>query len=127
MAKQKYTPKQIQEAITLSSGFLTQAAKNLGCTYQTINNYLTRFPELKETIIFEREKVLDFAESQLILKIKEGDLTAIIFYLKTQGKQRGYSEKHIVESRNLHQLNISGLDDKSITMAEELYFRLFGN
>jgi len=33
------------------------------------------------------------AESQLMKKIKQGNLTAIIFFLKTQAKHRGYVEK----------------------------------
>jgi hypothetical protein len=41
-----------------------------------------------------REALLDLAESQLYKKIEEGDLTSIIFALKTIGKSRGYVERH---------------------------------
>ncbi len=40
-----------------------------------------------------RESSIDLAESKLIEAIKAGNLTAIIFFLKTQGKSRGYSER----------------------------------
>ena len=40
-----------------------------------------------------RESALDEAESELMKLIRAGNLTAIIFFLKTQGKSRGYSER----------------------------------
>jgi len=44
--------------------------------------------------IAEIEEVrLDFAEHALWARMKAGDTKAIIFYLKTKGKERGYVEK----------------------------------
>jgi len=40
------------------------------------------------------ESLVDFAESQLLLLMKAQNPTAIIFFLKTKGKSRGYSETH---------------------------------
>ena len=34
---------------------------------------------------------LDYVENQLIKQIKDGNLTAITYYLKTKGKDRGYN------------------------------------
>ena len=41
-------------------------------------------------------ELLDMVESALIQKIKDGNLTAIIFYLKTKGQGRGYIERQYV-------------------------------
>lgn len=38
------------------------------------------------------ESLGDLAESKLMMAINEGNLTAIIFYLKTKHKGRGYVE-----------------------------------
>jgi len=37
-----------------------------------------------------------FAESELMKLIKEGNVAATIFFLKTQGKKRGYVERQEV-------------------------------
>jgi hypothetical protein len=43
-----------------------------------------------------RQSGLDMAEGRLMKKIGDGDTTSILFYLKTQGKDRGYVEKGIL-------------------------------
>lgn len=50
-------------------------------------------PEFAEAIKDLDESLLDFAESKLMEKVQDGDLTAIIFTLKTKGKDRGYVER----------------------------------
>ena len=44
-----------------------------------------------------KESLLDLAESKLMENINNNENIAIIFYLKTKGKQRGYIEKQEVE------------------------------
>ena len=36
-------------------------------------------------------------ESKLLSSINEGNVAAIIFYLKTKGKKRGYVEQHDID------------------------------
>ena len=103
---EKITVKQIIDALQKSNGFKSVAAENLGVTVNTINNYFNRYPELNDALKDIKEKTIDFAESKLMELIKEKDKTAIIFYLKTQAKHRGYIER--VEN---HNLEVTTFDD----------------
>jgi hypothetical protein len=91
--RESFTVDQVAEALSAAGGVQADAARILNCSRSTLNGYVRRYPTLQELIIQTREETLDLAESQLIKKVKDGNMTAIIFYLKTQGKQRGYVEK----------------------------------
>jgi hypothetical protein len=86
----------IKKAIVSSGGIISVIAKRLKCDWHTANKYILQF-ELMDSVIAEKESLLDLAESKLLENIKQGDNTAILFYLKTQGKKRGYIEKSAVD------------------------------
>ena len=94
--KRKETAARIIKAIEESNGLLTMAASRSGIGYRTVCRYVAEFPSVKQAAQDAKERMLDFAEGKLYGKIKAGDNTAIIFYLKTQGKARGYIERHEV-------------------------------
>ena len=91
--KREETAARIIAAISESSGLLTLAAKKAGLGYSTVWRYTQEFSTVKQAVIEAKERMLDFAEGKLYEKIKSGDNAAIIFYLKTQGKARGYIER----------------------------------
>ena len=69
------------------------AARLLGCNRQTIYNAAKVHPEIKEALDGERELMLDTAELKLIESVNKGQSWAVCFFLKTQGRKRGYIEK----------------------------------
>ena len=81
------------EALLAAGGVLTEACKALDCTRGSLRAFLVTHPDLEKGRLHAREETLDLAETKLIEKIKGGNLTAIIFLLKTQGKSRGYVER----------------------------------
>lgn len=93
MAKKRFKPKQVAEALREANGLVTYAARRLGATRKTVYNYINEYPEVKEAHEDARDFILDRAESVLLGKVGQGDLTATIFLLKTLGKNRGYSER----------------------------------
>jgi len=83
----------IIKAIGESQGLLTLAAAKAGIKYRTLWQYGKEFPEIREAMDEAKERMLDFAEGKLFQSIQEGNMTAIIFFLKTKGKGRGYIER----------------------------------
>jgi hypothetical protein len=97
-SQEKFKPEQIAEALRHSAGIYTQAALIAGCSPSTIKNYVERYAWLQELVNELSEQHLDLAEGKLLKAINEGNLTAIIFYLKTKGKHRGYCERREVSA-----------------------------
>lgn len=87
----------IARAIEASGGFLSYAAKALNVSPAAITHRVKKSKKLQDKLIEVKNGLLDFAEHALIKKIKHEDLGAICFYLKCQGKHRGYVEKQQLE------------------------------
>lgn len=79
-----------------SKGFVTTIAKRLGISRTQVYNLMKKYPTFKQAIEDQREALKDDAESSLFKQIDQGNITAIIFYLKTQAKDRGYIERQEV-------------------------------
>lgn len=94
----KLLESEVLAAIKGSCGIVSFIAQKLKCTRKTVYRYLDEFPAINEAYVEEREAMLDTAEHALHSLIKGGDLGAICFYLKCQGKRRGYVEKEKQET-----------------------------
>lgn len=91
--RDKYTPAQIITALQNSGGIYSLAAQQLKCTVNTVKNYVKRYEPVADALAEIKDELLDLAEAQLLKLIRNEQLGAIIFYLKTQGKHRGYTER----------------------------------
>jgi hypothetical protein len=97
MARLKYQPATMVEALTETKGMVTLAARKVGCDEDTIYRYAKRFPIIQHTITSQRNEMLDVTELRLFSAIQAGEAWAVCFFLKTQGKGRGYVERQEVQ------------------------------
>ena len=88
-----FTFEQIAEALRNSAGLKSQAAAKLSVSNAAVSGYMKKWPKLNEVVREAIDSTCDLAEGKLILAIQSGNLKAILFYLKTKGKDRGYVER----------------------------------
>lgn len=85
--------KQIVLALEKSLGVVTSACRSVGIHRSTFYDWYNGDEDFKQAVDSIEDIALDFAESQLHKQIKDGNVTATIFYLKTKGVKRGYIER----------------------------------
>lgn len=91
--KDRYAIQEVVQALTKSRGIKAIAAHGLGCSRQTIDNYINRHPEIMRVYQEQRQTLIDVAEGQLVKKLDQGEWPAIKFVLTTLGRNRGYVER----------------------------------
>lgn len=87
------TNEQIAQVYAKKAGNMSATATALNLARQTLLNWRKNDEELAVMLQDVDESLVDFSESKLLEAINEGNLTAIIFHLKTKGKKRGYVEQ----------------------------------
>lgn len=95
--KREILKNNLLKALEKHLGIISTACKEVGCSRRTFYDLLEEDEEFKENYEELSEVSLDFVESKLHELIRQENPTAIIFYLKTKGKKRGYTEKQHFE------------------------------
>lgn len=104
---------QMIAAIKEAQGFVTKAADILGVSRNTFYTYLRKYKTVQQVLDDTREKRNEWVEGKLMKQINEDNLTAIIFYLKTQGKHLGYVERQEFAGVKEQPLVIVNWDDEA--------------
>jgi hypothetical protein len=107
----------MRAALIAAGGIDVHAAKSLGCSTRTVRAYRARHPSLQKLADDCVEANLDLAEAQLIKAIENGSLSAIVFYLKTKARRRGYAERR----------DATGKDSETMSLSEVTIFALPDN
>ena len=96
--------KKLISALENNLGIVTAACKQVKVHRSTYYDWYNHDKDFKKSVDDIQDQTLDFVESQLHKKIKDGDTTSIIFYCKTKGKKRGYIErqeiKHDIDTKS---------------------------
>jgi len=85
------------KALEKSLGIVTSACKQVGIDRTTHYRWLQEDEDYKKVVNDLKDVTLDFAETYLHKAVQEGNITAIIFMLKTLGKKRGYVERQEIQ------------------------------
>ena len=85
------------EALRNNLGHISNACEAAKIGRRTYYDWTDKDKNFKEDVHHIQDSLLDLAESKLLENIENNENTAIIFYLKTKGKKRGYIEKQEVE------------------------------
>jgi len=85
--------KEFLEAYDRSLGNVSTACRTVGISRATFYNWKNSDRKFSEAIGELDEYNLDFAETMLMKHIRDGDITTLIFFLKTKGRERGYVER----------------------------------
>lgn len=80
----------ILSAMEHTLGNLTAALAKAECSRAQYRRLLAEDKDFHDSIIDVKERVLDFGESCLYSQMKNGSTQATIFFLRTQGKRRGW-------------------------------------
>jgi len=107
----RYTAAQVIEALKAHRGvYLT--AKHLRVSPSTVYGYMRRWPTVKAAWQALDGEVTDVAEAALYRAIIAGEPWAVKFQLATKGKDRGYTERHEVESVGVTEIQLTWGDDR---------------
>lgn len=92
-ADKKVKVEDIEPLVHEYKGNVAAIARKFGVSRNTIWKRVQESPNLRAALDDARETMIDNAESKLYANVLDGDMTAIIFFLKTQGRGRGYVER----------------------------------
>ena len=93
-------------------GVIAPASSKAGVSRRTVYKWMENDPEFAQEVKDIKEESIDFAESKLLENISDKREASIFFYLKTQGKHRGYIERQ--ENINVEKDEFEDLTDDQL-------------
>lgn len=86
-------PQEMRAQIYALNANLAGIAHHFGVERHTVYRYLDRHPEMNEIVQDAREAMVDLAEASLFRAVLNGEAWAVMMFLRTKGRSRGYIER----------------------------------
>ena len=86
------------EALQKSLGIVTTACINAGVSRVQFYEWKKTDADFAKAVDDIEDVTLDFVEGKLLQNVKDNDTQSILFYLKTKGKRRGYTERTEIQA-----------------------------
>jgi hypothetical protein len=90
----------------MNAGLIYLSCKKAKIDPKTYYNWLKSSEEFATAITDVKEGFKDYAEGKLYEEIRNGNLTAIIFYLKCKAKDRGYIDRQEIDFSGKQEITI---------------------
>lgn len=110
-APEKLSVPRIAEALAKTGGLIGPAAEFLQYPRSSVVHYVERYASLQRVQSQAREHALDDTEWALIKAARAGEPWAVQWFLKYQGKSRGYQEVHKSEQDTRVQVEVTYTED----------------
>ena len=107
MTRNELTAEAVINKIKEMHGNVSSVARAFKMSRQTLYKYINDHPTVQAALDESRETMIDNVESKLYSKALAGDTTSMIFFLKTQGKARGYVERQEVTGKDGNDMTIN--------------------
>jgi hypothetical protein len=90
---ERFTRADVILALDASAGLVAMAARRLNCSPTTIRSYAARYPAVRAALTTIRAELCDLALAKIVQMIRDGNLAATIWYLRTFAADRGYGHR----------------------------------
>ena len=95
---QKKTKKEkFIEVLFENHGHISEACEKMNICRKTFYNWKSSDSEFAADVQLVEDSLIDYAKSKLMENITKNDTTSIIFFLKTKGKDQGFTEKQEIK------------------------------
>ena len=122
-AKYKFRNSEVKKLLHKHEGNISEVARELKVARSSVYRRMKKFPELQKVHDQEKERMLDRVEAAMYREALAGNITALIFTLKTQGRHRGWNERQelSIDSRvEHHGSNVKDPESDAAYLAEVL-------
>jgi len=113
MTRNELTAEAVIAKIHDLHGNVSSVARFFKMSRQTLYKYINDHVTVQAALEESREKMIDNVESALYQQALAGNTTAMIFFLKTQGKKRGYVERQEVTGADGQAIIVRWDDDNN--------------